>query len=118
MSTAILDATSFEPAIRFIQDTPEAHLAAEIEELASLRFFIVLKARWEASGSLDLEHRDELRAELAHVRWLYLEKIDAIAMSFGVAQAMKAKEDVERRVSVPQGIKPPAQPPEHGQFFF
>lgn len=107
MSTAILDATLMEPAIRFIEDTPEAHLSADIQELVSLRHYIVLNARWEASEHLADERRDELRTELEHLRWLYYEKIDAIAMTYGVAEAMKAKEDVERSVKAPREMKLP-----------
>lgn len=104
MSTAILDMSTFDPVIRFVENTPEARLAAEIEELASLRSFIVLKARWDASGYLDKAHRAELCDELQEVRWLYAQKLDAIAMDFGVAQAIQARKDVERSIAVPQGV--------------
>jgi hypothetical protein len=89
------------PASRFVQEQRENLLASEVEELASLRFSIVITAKWESSYDEDPDHRAELRGELACLRWQYNEKIDDIAMEFGVAEAMKAKEDVERSVTLP-----------------
>ena len=67
-----------------------------------MRFAIILTARWAASDSESPEHRAELRADLALLRKHYSNKIDEIAMTFGVEQAMKAKEEVERTVVVPR----------------
>jgi len=76
-------------------------LAAEIEELAALRFGIVLTARWESDPEEVPQYREELRAELADLRTRYYDKIDRLAMTYGVAATMKAKDDVERRVVLP-----------------
>ena len=48
-----------------------------------------------------LERRKELRAELDSLRTRYFDKIDRIAMSFGVDIAMKIKDEVEQRVTLP-----------------
>jgi len=88
---------------------PEAHTIERgfaTEELARLRFAILLTARWEASDAEDPERRKELRVELADLRRLYYDKIDEIAMTFGVAQAIKAKAEVERGVVVPPEPRP------------
>jgi len=79
-------------------------LAAYTEELATLRFTIILTAKWERSASEEMERRDDLRADLVSLRRDYSEKIDEIAMIFGVQQAMKAKERVERTVTLTPGI--------------
>jgi len=89
------------PATRFIEEKQEQMLAADIEELAALRFSIVITARWESDRDEDPQRRKELRSELENLRWRYFEKIDNIAMAFGVAAAMKAKDVVERRVTLP-----------------
>jgi len=86
----------------FMRETRDYMLASDKEELASLRFSIILTARWESSGSEYPEHRSELRADLDLLRKHYGAKIDEIAMTFGVEEAMKAKEEVERNVSVPR----------------
>lgn len=83
-----------------------------MEELARLRFSIVLTARWEVAERSDMERRDDLRRELARLRGLYFERIDEMAMTFGVQQAMDAKDEVERRVFVPRGAKMPGTPGE------
>ena len=118
VSTAILDATSNGPPAQ----CGEESLAASIEELARLRFSIVLTANWEAHGSEDALSRKELRDDLDQLRALYFEKIDRIAMTFGVQQAMDAKDEVERRITVPHSGRPAAYPagdcetPRHGEF--
>jgi len=94
------------PASRYIKETREVLLAYEIEELAALRFSIILTARWEASDNEDLEQRAALRADLSLLRRHYGDKVDEIAMTFGVAEAMKAKDEVERTVVVPRDMKP------------
>jgi len=76
------------------------------EELARLRFAILLTARWEASDAEDPERRKELLVELADLRRLYCDKIDEIAMTFGVAQAIKTKTEVERAVVLPPQPRP------------
>jgi hypothetical protein len=89
------------PATRFVQEQREQLLASEMDELAGLRFSIVITARWEASEEKDPQRREELRMELNDLRARYADKIDHIAMSFGVAQAIEAKDEVERNVTVP-----------------
>jgi len=89
------------PGTRFIEEQQEHLLAAEVEELAGLRFGIVLTAKWESDPEEEHEHRKELRAELDSLRARYYDKIDQIAMKFGVAIAMQVKEEVERRVTLP-----------------
>ncbi len=102
---AALDPASLNPASRYVRESREALLAYDTEELAVLRFSIILTARWEASDSEAPERRAELRKELALLRKHYGDKIDEIAMTYGVMQAMKAKEEVERTVTLPREIK-------------
>ncbi len=89
------------PATRFIEKKQEQLLAVDAEELAALRFSIVLTAKWEADGDEEPQRRAELRGELASLRASYYDKIDRIAMAFGVSVAMKMKDEVEQRVTVP-----------------
>src|ERR1700691_6230459 len=98
---APLDVAMAGPASIYIRETRAELLTYETEELAALRFSIILTARWEASDSETPDRRAELRADLALLRKHYGDKIDEIAMTFGVEQAMKAKEEVERTVVVP-----------------
>ena len=94
------------PASRYVKASRTALLAYDIEELAALRFSIILTARWEASDKEDPDRRADLRADLKLLRRHYEDKIDEMAMTFGVAQAMKAKEEIERTVVVPRDLKP------------
>lgn len=103
---APLHASLMGPASHYVKETREAMLAYEIEELAALRFSIILTARWEASDNEDPEQRAELRADLSLLRRHYGDKIDELAMTFGVGEAMKAKDNVERSVVVPRDMKP------------
>jgi hypothetical protein len=89
------------PATRFIEEKQEKLLAADAEELAALRFSIVLTAKWESDREEEPHCREELRVELANLRTCYYDKIDRIAMSFGVSIAMKVKDEVEQRVTLP-----------------
>jgi hypothetical protein len=93
-------------ASRYVKETREALLADETEDLAALRFSIILTARWEASEEEDPEQRAELRADLSLLRRHFDDKIDEIAMTFGVEEAMKTKDQVERTVVVPRDLKP------------
>lgn len=109
MSTHILHAPfaneTMGPASCYVRESREAMLAYETDELAALRFSIILTARWEAATDEDSEHRAELREDLALLRRHYNDTIDEIAMTFGVAQAMKTKEEVERSVIVPREMQ-------------
>jgi hypothetical protein len=93
------------PASRYVRESREAMLAYETEELAALRFSIILTARWEASDDEDPQQRAELRADLSLLRRHFDDKIDEIAMTFGVEEAMKAKHEIERTVVVPRDLK-------------
>jgi hypothetical protein len=84
----------------------EPSLTAMTQELAGLRFSIHLLSRWERSRNVDPENLKALRRELAELRALYFAKIDDLAMAFGVAQAMKTKQSVERSVIVPGSMAP------------
>ncbi|HKN23011.1 MAG TPA: hypothetical protein VJX73_16415 [Terracidiphilus sp.] len=110
MSTELLHAplhsSLMGPASRYVKESREAMLAYEIEELGALRFSIILTARWEASDDEDPQQRAELRADLSLLRRHFSDKIDEIAMTFGVEEAMKAKDTVERTVVVPRDLKP------------
>ena len=110
MSTEMLHAplhsSLMGPASRYIKESREAMLAYETEELAALRFSIILTARWEASDDEDPQQRAELRADLSLLRRHFGDKIDEIAMTFGVEEAMKARDTVERTVVVPRDLKP------------
>lgn len=118
MSTAVLTAAPIVPASLYIRLKHETNLAAMTQELASLRFSIILLARWQASHVVDQENLSELRDELAHLRELYCEKIDDIAMTFGVQQAIETKENVERKVTVPKNMMPPMKKQEQEQLYF
>ena len=118
MSTTVLDTAALIPASVHVRLKRESNLEAFYQELAGLRFSVVLLARWESSGSLDAENRIELREELAHLRALYFETIDEMAMAFGVQQAMETKAEVERTVEVPRGMMPPKMVCEDEQLYF
>jgi hypothetical protein len=106
MRPSLMGPASMGSASRYVKETREAMLAYEIAELAALRFSIILTARWESSGEEDQEQRAELRADLSLLRRYYGDKIDDIAIAFGVDEAIKAKDDVERTVLVPRDMKP------------
>jgi hypothetical protein len=90
-------------------------LAAIIDDLAVLRFSIVITAKWEVAETEDDERRLELRNELSDLRCLYFEKLDQIAMTFGIERAMKAKEEVEGTFKAARDVKTPS---EAGQLYF
>ncbi len=104
MPTHTLDTVLISPGSRYIREKQQDRLSASVDELASLRFSIILTGRWEIAASEDPERRGELREELACLRRQYSEKIDEIAMSFGVQIAMDAKDEVERTVVIPHGM--------------
>jgi hypothetical protein len=102
---APLDPKTLGPASRYIRESQEAMLFYDTEELAVLRFSIILTARWAESESEEPERRAELRSELVVLRKHYGDKIDDIAMTYGVTQAIKAKAEVERTVILPREVK-------------
>lgn len=81
-------------------------LAAATEKLAALRFFILLTARREGVESADPEGRELMQSDLVWLRAQYFDMIDEIAMGHGVQQAMDAKQQVEREVTVPREWPP------------
>jgi hypothetical protein len=87
-------------------DRLKTTLTASIDELAGLRFSILITARWEESEDESEEQRAQLREELVLLRSLYFDKIDHIAMNFGVRHAMKAQREVERKVNLPHRERP------------
>ena len=103
---APLDLAANGPASRYIRETSIELLDYETEELAALRFSIILTARWAGSEDEPPERRAELREELVLLRQHYGDKIDEIAMTFGVQKAMEAQNQVERTVIVPRDVKP------------
>lgn len=104
MSTEILHATLHlwisGPGPRIAHQTREALLGGAIEQLAELRGSILLTAESEADPSHEPRRRAELRRDLEQLRGSYRARLDSIAMGFGVDAAMKAKEKVERTVTL------------------
>ena len=107
---APLDLATIGPASRYVRETRDELLTYETEELAAVRFSIILTARWVASEEETPERRAELREELELLRKHYGDKIDEIAMTFGVQQAIETRDEVERTVIVPVEVKPIANP--------
>ena len=105
MSTYTCGVASINSVADYLEEPKRMLLAAKREELAGLRFSIILTARWETAAGEDLERRNELRAELADLRREYSQKVDYLAMTFGIQSAMDAKEEVERSVVVPLGME-------------
>jgi hypothetical protein len=118
MSVPASETAAIVPAAVYARLKRETSLAAVTQELAGLRFSIILLARWEAARSVDAASMAELRKELAELRALYFDKIDALAMTFGVRQAMETKASVERSVVVPKGMVPPIALEEREQLYF
>ncbi|MGD0939948.1 MAG: hypothetical protein ABR905_09560 [Terracidiphilus sp.] len=104
MSVHLLDTVSVGSALPHALAKRENLIAASKNELAFLRYSIILTSRWEASTGKDMERRKELRAEVKHLRLQYSQKIDDIAMTFGIQSAIDATEEVERTVGVPVGM--------------
>jgi hypothetical protein len=118
MSTYPQDAASMNIVADYLEEKRKQTLAANTEELAGLRFSILLTSKWTVSESLGDERRAELRTELSNLRSLYLDKIDAIAMAFGVQIAMETKEEIERDVAVPDGMGEYVLPMDTDQLYF
>jgi hypothetical protein len=112
-----LDATAVGPASEHVIEKREVLFIEEIEDLGALRFAIILTSRWAASDSENPERRAELRSDLAMLRKRYSNKIDEIAIIFGVGQAMKAKDEVERTVIVPRDIVSMEAPGDYSEEF-
>jgi hypothetical protein len=104
--TEALDPSTAGPASRYVLEHQPVSLSDVVEQLAGLRFAIVLSVRWEKSGCLSGSARTELQSELRQLRSRYSDKIDEIAMHYGVQAAMVAQEGVEREVTVPKIMAP------------
>jgi hypothetical protein len=118
MSAPALDMAAIVPAAVYARLRRESNLAAITQDLAGLRFSIILLARWEASRKVDAASLNALRRELAQLRALYFEKIDDLAMTFGVQQAMETQHSVERSVNVPRSMVPPLAEQDREQLYF
>lgn len=112
MSPAILEAS----AIVSTSTGVPRNLTALHEKLASIRYLIILTARWEGSDNIGPDRRKLMGRDLERLRREYLGLIDEIAMNFGVREAMAAQEEVEHEVVVPRGINPPATQEEEDDF--
>jgi hypothetical protein len=106
------------PASRFVIEQQQASLSDAVEQLAALRFSILLSAKWENSGLFGAGVRADMRDELGRTRNLYNNKIDEIAMNYGVQAAIQAKEGVEREVSIPKNMMPPRVPKQDDRVWF
>jgi hypothetical protein len=96
----------------------ETQLTDKTEELAGIHFSILLTAKWEAAEGAGTERRAELSAELVGLRTDYYDKIDEIAMSFGVQKAIDAMKSVERMVQLPLDMEPSLAGSEARQLHF
>lgn len=114
----MLEAASIDPAVANEDEQQNAMFAASAEELAGLRFSILLTAKWEASDTVTDERRAELRTELSNLRSLYLDQIDKFAMAFGVQSAIEAKEEIERSVELPDDMVTAMIPIEPEELYF
>jgi hypothetical protein len=119
MSTSSQDTASMNTVVAdYLEEKRKLTLAAKTEELAGLRFSILLTSKWTVSESLADERRAELRTELSNLRSLYVEKIDEIAMAFGVQVAIEAKEEIEHEVFVPEEMNECVLPMDTDQLHF
>lgn len=98
-------AASTDSIPRSLLNRTENSLAARIDELASLRFSLMLAARYADSENQKVGHRDELRARLKVLRRQYSEKIDEIAIGLSATDTMRVLEQVEQNVVIPRGIQ-------------
>ncbi|MGH9605440.1 MAG: hypothetical protein ACRD3N_07050 [Terracidiphilus sp.] len=119
MTAATLETTSSTgPRAPRADEVNHIGLGVATEALARLRFAVLLTARWEAAETDDAERRKELLAELTDLRRLYHDKVDEIAMSFGVAEAMKSQAEVERAVALqPEPRSPEPARIDDGLYF-
>jgi hypothetical protein len=118
MSTYSQDTVSMNIVAEYMEEQRKLSLAANMEELAGLRFSILLTSKWAVSESLSEERVAELRTELSNLRTQYLDKVDAIAMAFGVQAAMETREQIEREVFVPEEMNECVLPMDTDQLYF
>jgi hypothetical protein len=118
MSISSHDAAAMNTVADYLEEKRKLTLAAKTEELAGLRFSILLTSKWTVSESLGDERRAELRTELSSLRSLYVDKIDEIAMEFGVQVAIETKEEIEHEVFVPEEMNECVLPMDTDQLYF
>jgi hypothetical protein len=118
MSTYTCGVASINSVADYLEEQKRMLLAAKREELAGLRFSIILTAEWEALEILPASRRADLRTELSNLRSLYLDKIDEFAMVFCVQTAMKTKEEVEHTVAIPDDMIDSIMSMESDQLYF
>lgn len=116
MSTYTCDVESIHSVAGCIEKQNKRLLALKRGELAGIRFLIVLTGKWEAWDSLPLGRRADLRTELFNLRALYLDKLDEIALEFGVQTAIEIKDEVEHTVAIPIDMTPAIMPIESEQL--
>jgi hypothetical protein len=104
MSIYACDVVSNRSVADYLEEQKKIMLAAKLDELAGMRFSIILTAKWQGSDEITAERRYELQTELSILRSLYLNELDEIAMTFGVEKAIAAKEEIERTVTVPDDM--------------
>ena len=92
---------SLDPVYDCIFDQQEAQFATKTGELAGLRLSVLLTAKWEAEEKPGTDSRAQLQSELNNFRNQYFDKIDEIAMTFGIQKAIEAKRNVERSIELP-----------------
>ena len=100
-----------------IEKRKKRMLALKRDELAGIRFSVVLTAQWEASDTLPPARRAILRTELSSLRAEYLDKLDEIAMACGVQMAIATREEVESTVAIPADMTPSVMPMEWDQLY-
>ena len=118
MSMPILEDTSLHQLVESAMEAQPASLASARAELARLRYMAILTARWESSNGFDSRNSAALRNDHTQIRSLYSEKIDEIAMTFGIQQALDAQDYVERNVVVPQSARMPGMQHEEDDLEF
>jgi hypothetical protein len=94
-------ALSWGLASRYILDRPKDLLAAKTDELAGIHFSVLLTAKWERAEGVSSERRAQLRADLSNLRAIYYDKIDEIAMTFGIQEALDARKSAARAAALP-----------------
>jgi len=116
MTASLLDSAPIVPASVHAHFRHETTLAAMTQELASVHSSMLVLVRSAKPHSLDAGDLARVREEVAQLRVLYFEKIDEIAISFGVQRAIEAKESVECSVKILSGMLPPAPNQESEEF--
>lgn len=107
MSHTLLGSPRLDASTRLAS---QPSLTTLTDKMAELRYLILITARWEGSDSVGRAKRTVMRNDLVRLRKEYANRIDEIAMNYGVQQAMDAQRDVERRVQLPAHVAPSSRP--------